>query len=158
MIIYSIKKLENDLQARTLSQKHVFIYFIVRVVLIGLGSLNFSGDELIDPWMTNLAVLLELMITVGFTLHLFNLCKEANQAERFWEYYFSIGFVIGVRLLVIGLILIIPVSVFILLLIPDFMNDFGYIFELGFTAIVLFVYYLMFINSLNRVLEDTPVD
>lgn len=155
MIFYNIKELESQLRANTLPQKHAFIYAIILLTLSSLSALSFGSEELADPWTNNIQVFLEVIITIGFSLHLYSLCKEFNQEERFFEYYFSIGLVMLVRLFVFALILTIPIGIMSILIFPDGVGDYSLGVELSMTAVIGIIYYYFVMRSFNRVLSNS---
>ncbi len=155
MIFYNIKELESQLRANTLPQKHVFIYAVILLTLSSLNALSFGSHEPVDLWANNIGVLLAAIITIGFTVHLYNLCKEFNQEDRFFEYYFSIGLVMLVRLFVFALILTIPIGIMSILIFPNGVGDYSLGVELSMTAVIGIIYYYFVMRSFNRVLSNS---
>ncbi len=155
MILYNIKELESQIIANTLPQKHVFIYAVILLTFSSLSALSFGSDEPVDLWANNMGVILAAIITIGFTIHLYNLCKEHNQEDRFFEYYFSIGLVMVVRLFVFAFVLSIPIGVLSFLISPDYFEGYDLIVDLTMTTLIGFIYYIMMIRSFNRVLLNS---
>ncbi len=155
MIFYNIKELESQIRANRLPQKHVFIYAVILLTFSSLNALSFGSDESVDPWANNIGVLLAAIITIGFTVHLYNLCKEFDQEDRFFEYYFSIGFVMVVRLFVFALVLSIPIGALSFLIPPDYFEGYDLIVDLTMTTLIGFIYYILMIRSFNRVLSNS---
>ncbi len=153
MILLDIKKLEMELRRETLPAKAVFNYFLIHLILLSLAPLNFNSSAPTNLWVDNLGVILGLIITVGFTFHLYAMCNDSGEEERFIEYYFSLGLVVLVRLFILFLLMSIPIGALFLLFFPNVMEGYGVIIDLIMVAVVGFTYYFLLIRSFNRVLE-----
>ncbi len=154
MIFYNIKELENQLRANKLPKRHVFIYAMILLTISNLSAFRFGSDEPVDLWINNAEVLLVAIITIGFTIHLYSLCSESNREEYFFDYYFSIGMVIFVRLFVLSL-LIIPPCIFIFIFVfPNGLGGYDSLADLFMTAGLGIIYYYFMVRSFSRVLGN----
>lgn len=159
MILINLNKLTQALRDDSVPQKHFFNYFLIYLVLTSLSGLSFqaiAGEEL---WLDNIEIIITTIIGAGFTIHFYNLCQDVGKASKFFEYYFSIGFVFTLRFVVFSLFLAIPIGLIIGIItwnLPEELiteiEDYAYLVV---TPIVMIIYFLLFLKWFKRVLEPT---
>lgn len=150
MIFLNIKLLEEKLIKDELPLKHVFIYFLISSVLLILSTEINQAAEGVDTWSRTFELFLTIAIVVVFSIHFFNLCRSSGKEKRFLEFYFSLGFVVGLRLLVFMFLAIVPLTILLLIVLPDWdISD--PLFELIFGTILNLMYFFLLMRSFHRV-------
>ena len=152
MIFLNIKLLEEKLIKDELPSKHVFIYFLISSVLFTLSTEINPAAESVDAWFRTFELLLTIAIVIVFSIHFFNQCRSSGKEKRFLEFYFSLGFVVGLRLVVFMFLAGILIAIFLLIVLPDW-DASDPLFELIFGTALSLVYFLLLMRSFQRVTQ-----
>ena len=152
MIFLNIKLLEEKLIKDELPSKHVFIYFLISSVLLTLSTEINPAAESVDAWFRTFELLLTIAIVIVFSIHFFNQCRSSGKEKRFLEFYFSLGFVVGLRLVVFMFLAGILIAIFLLIVLPDW-DASDPLFELIFGTALSLVYFLLLMRSFQRVTQ-----
>jgi hypothetical protein len=148
MIWLNLRELETQLQKDTLPSRHVLIYFLIYVVLTNLST-QLSVNSYDDIWIRNITIIVSIAITVIFIIQLYQTCKAANLEQYFFKYYFSLGFVLGLRFVLFWFVAFLILDLLSLYSIKNQISLIEMILELG----VHLVYFFMLLRSFNRVIE-----
>ena len=103
MYFWRIENLKAELRQGALPQRQQFYYYLAQSVVLATVLIPLPGANAYDitSWITS------LFVTVFGIIYLYR-CNAGDRGLRFLERVFSIGFVVGVRLLVL---LVLPVLV-----------------------------------------------
>jgi len=98
MYFWKIDSLKKDLIENGLSQKSLFIYILLYVLVAQVFAefSYFFPAEAAPGTMDYLQIAIDL-IAIGIGTYLCYYANGANNGEQFAERFFSIGFVIGIR-------------------------------------------------------------
>lgn len=99
MYWWKIQGLKKELSQGPLSEQAFFPYLLADVILVMLGDISFPGEYNYTD-IDLIAGLLGLVIAVLGTYYLYYWCNNGPSGENFLQRYFALGWVIGVRLLV----------------------------------------------------------
>lgn len=152
MIYYNIQALESKLKASELPKRHSFIYAILLIIIASLGAFRLGGAETTELWVNNVDFLLNTIIFLGFSIYLYRLCRDSGHEDAFFDYYFSICFVMLVRFFVYSFLIAIPLLIVKEIVLPGGYDDLGDIADLSLNALIGLIYYYFVIRSFNRVL------
>jgi hypothetical protein len=153
MIFFNLNELEERLRGNSLQANHLFIYFMINIILVILSLSISQQPEDTEVWIMGLSTLMTAIITIGFLIYLFDLCKRAGSENRFLEFYFSLGFVVVLRFVVF---ILIPTMVLSTFLNPPLL-DFP-IPNLILDVLLEVVFYYLLTRSFQRVLVPTKLD
>ena len=111
MIIWNIKKQKDRLKSEGLSQKNLFIYIFIYIVLSTiilelLSYVPFPAVNFYDYIDSGISL---IVITLG--TYLIYLANGGSKGRNFAENFFSIGFVVGIRFIVLLIPIIVALSV-----------------------------------------------
>jgi hypothetical protein len=154
MILFNIKKLEQELSNRNISDKKALWYLIFTSLLFSLKS--YVPNEIIETNETNLLTLLEIaisaIITIWACLKTFEINSKGDNQD-FFKRFISLSFVVTIRVLVFLFLLLIPIPILIDVFryfygINTFIQDH---YALFLTPLILTCYYLLLILSFKRI-------
>ncbi|PIQ49888.1 MAG: hypothetical protein COW03_02585 [Cytophagales bacterium CG12_big_fil_rev_8_21_14_0_65_40_12] len=153
MIFFNLSNLEERLRGNSLQANHLFTYFMINIILVILSLSTSKQPEDTEVWIMGLSTLMTAIITIGFLIYLFDLCKRAGSENRFLEFYFSLGFVVVLNFAVF---ILIPIAVLIKILnLP--LLDFP-LPNLVLDVLLEVIFYYILTRSFQRVLVPTKPD
>ncbi len=151
MIWFDIKELERSLKTDNVSDKVVFYYLLVTLLIFTVAP-YFTTLEHESKWMLTGEIILSLAITIFGTKMTFDINSSGDNKDYFRR-FLSLSFVTAVRLLVFSIILAIPVAI-----VWAFLEDMivtnqvvKQVLDLGLLLAVGLFYYYMLVNSFKRV-------
>ncbi|WMJ72626.1 hypothetical protein RCC89_05540 [Cytophagaceae bacterium ABcell3] len=155
MIWFNLKKLERKIIKNEFSDEEGFKYFLGTSIIWFLGPFIGVAESPIDY--------IELPIGLGITIwgsySIFKV-NASGDGKDFFKRFFALSWVIGIKLLVIGLIILVPLIVLGIML-----GDIDYaeesvltlteeFFVITFSLLFLIVYYLLLIKSFRCVSQN----
>ncbi len=138
MYFWNIKKLNEELINDTLNQRSVFVYILIYVfgMELALETLNYFPLDEMNYYNYAESIIYLLIVFVGTCLTYYY--NEGNKGSKFAERYFSIGFVVGVRVLVTYL----PIVIVAIILFDDEDEEIVTTwYEISVFLILMFIYY-----------------
>lgn len=103
MYFWRIEKLKAELREGALPQRQQFYYYLAQSLVLAIVTIPLPDANRFDV----ISGIVSLFVTIVGIVYLYR-CNDGDRGSRFLERTFSIGFVVGVRLLVLlGLPLIV---------------------------------------------------
>ena len=151
MIWFKVKDLELQLKARSVSEKTIFNYLLLQIVLNAiLISIPFNKSQFdIYKFIDLLIGIFATVLTMNKT---YQINSEGDQMDYF-QRFIALSFVCGIRGLFYIIILLVPLGVIIKIYddhfsnVPQLMNILERTYIIGIYA----VFYYILINSFKRV-------
>lgn len=119
MYFWNIRNIKEEIREEKLSEKDKFIYLFIYLVL------SYTTSEVMSIWpleirnlWDNIFSISSLAICLLGTLYAFR-ANGGSSGKDFLGKYFSIGFVVGIRFLVISIPLFIAIVVYNIMVFPD---------------------------------------
>lgn len=152
MIWFDIKKLEALLLEGKVSDKLVFNYLFIYLIISMLAS--YVGEEEDSNWLLWLQLIINLGVLIWGVRKTFQINEEGDNRDYF-KRFISLAFVAGVRMLVYMFLFLLPVTLFRLLAESfeiTYVNDLWWeVFELAANLGFVFYYYNMLLRSFKRI-------
>jgi hypothetical protein len=96
MYFWKIEKLKKDLLEKPLSESESFKYLFVTLVVDSLGMIPFLENNIWDIYS---AIIMGVITVIG--VYYVYKCNKGANGNNFFQKYFSIGLVVGIRLIVL---------------------------------------------------------
>lgn len=110
MYFWKIDKLKNDLLKKPLSESESFKYLFVTLVVYNLGMIPFLENNIWDVYSAIIAVL----ITAIGVYYVYK-CNKGASGDNFLQKYLSIGWVVGMRWIVL---ILLPIMIVYFIVVP----------------------------------------
>lgn len=110
MIFWNIKLLKQRLMGEGLSQKHLFVYIFINIILYDFvlaGNYILPSEDLNIKIYDHVASIASF-ITISLGTYFIYRVNGGSEGKQFAERFFSIYFVVGMRFLVLFILILMP--------------------------------------------------
>ncbi len=147
MYFWKINKLKSDLLKKPLSERESFKYLFATLVLYSLGMIPILEN---NTWDIYSAIITALITAIG--VYYVYKCNKGASGNNFLQKYLSIGWVVGIRWIVL-IMLPIMIIYFIAIEIYSGIPDYTTLAEVIFSNLLYLSYFWLFSKHIKEVAQ-----